>query len=139
MPGRCRPALRELIGWQNARDYWFPEIRSMGAAILVLAAALYPYVYLLARGAFREQSGAAEEVAQSLGAGAFARFWRVGLPLARPAIAAGTAIVMMEIGQRFRHGGLFRGADADHRHLFHLAGGQQRGRRGADRLRHAVR
>ena len=94
--GPVQSGLRGLFGWQSARDYWFPEIRSKGAAILVLSAALYPYVYLLARAAFREQSGAVEEVAQSLGAGAWSRFWRVGLPLARPAIAAGTAIVMME-------------------------------------------
>ncbi len=94
--GPVQTALRGLFGWTSARDYWFPEIRSMGAAILVLGAALYPYVYLLARAAFREQSGSAEEVAQSLGAGALGRFFRVGLPLARPAIAAGVAIVMME-------------------------------------------
>ena len=94
--GPVQTAMRSLFGWQTARDYWFPEIRSMGAAIIVLSAALYPYVYILTRAAFREQSAAGEEVAQSLGAGAFARFKRVGLPLARPAIAAGTAIVMME-------------------------------------------
>lgn len=94
--GPVQTAMRELFGWQNARDYWFPEIRSMGAAILVLGAALYPYVYLLSRNAFREQSAAAEEVAQSLGAGGWGRFWRVGAPLARPAVAAGVAIVMME-------------------------------------------
>ncbi|MBN7787452.1 iron ABC transporter permease [Ponticoccus gilvus] len=94
--GPVQTALRELFGWTSARDYWFPEIRSMGAAILVLSAALYPYVYLLSRNAFREQSAASEEVAQSLGAGAWGRFWRVGAPLARPAVAAGVAIVMME-------------------------------------------
>ena len=94
--GPVQSTLRQLFGWKTARDYWFPEIRSMGAAIIVLAAALYPYVYLLARNAFREQSGSSEEVAQSLGSGAMGRFWRVGLPLARPAIAAGMAIVMME-------------------------------------------
>lgn len=94
--GPVQTALRELFGWTSARDYWFPEIRSMGAAILVLSAALYPYVYLLTRNAFREQSAASEEVAQSLGAGAWGRFWRVGAPLARPAVAAGVAIVMME-------------------------------------------
>ncbi|WP_116600116.1 ABC transporter permease [Primorskyibacter marinus] len=94
--GPVQTALRELMGWQTSRDYWFPQIRSTGAAIIVLAAALYPYVYLLTRAAFREQSGSAEEVAQSLGAGALKRFWRVGLPMARPAIAAGVAIVMME-------------------------------------------
>ncbi|WP_121632058.1 ABC transporter permease [Tropicibacter alexandrii] len=94
--GPVQTALRGIFGWESSRDYWFPQIRSMGAAILVLAAAMFPYVYLLTRAAFREQSAASEEVAQSLGSGAFARFWRVGLPLARPAIAAGVAIVMME-------------------------------------------
>ncbi|WP_296762585.1 iron ABC transporter permease [Sediminimonas sp.] len=94
--GPVQTTLRDLAGWQSARDYWFPEIRSMGAAIVVLAAALYPYVYLLARAAFREQSAATEEVAMSLGAGPWRRFFRVGLPLARPAIAAGMAIAMME-------------------------------------------
>ncbi len=94
--GPVQNALREVFGWQSARDYWFPEIRSLGAAIVVLAAALFPYVYLLARAAFREQSGNTFEVARALGAGPFARLWRVGLPLARPAIAAGVAVVMME-------------------------------------------
>lgn len=94
--GPVQTALRELFGWRNARDYWFPEVRSLGMAIIVLSAALYPYVYLLARSAFREQARSSDEVAQSLGAGIFSRFWRVALPLARPAIAAGTAIVMME-------------------------------------------
>ncbi len=94
--GPVQTFLRDLFGWQDARDYWFPEIRSRWAAIVVLAAALNPYVFLLARAAFREQSGCTYEVARALGAGPFARFWRVGLPLARPAIAAGAAIVMME-------------------------------------------
>ena len=94
--GPVQTALREHMGWSSARDYWFPEIRSFGAAVVVLTLALYPYVYLLSRAAFREQSGAAEEVAQSLGVGAFMRFIRIGLPLARPAIAAGVAVVMME-------------------------------------------
>jgi iron(III) transport system permease protein len=94
--GPVQTGLRAVFGWQDARDYWFPEIRSLGAAIIVLSASLFPYVYILARAAFREQSGAGEEVAQSLGAGAVKRFWRIGLPMARPAIAAGMAIVMME-------------------------------------------
>lgn len=94
--GPVQTALREAFGWQSARDYWFPEIRSRGAAALVLAAALTPYVFLLARAAFREQSGGSYEVARALGAGPVARFLRVGLPLARPAIVAGTAIVVME-------------------------------------------
>ena len=94
--GPVQTGLRGFFGWENARDYWFPEIRSRWAAVVVLAAALNPYVYLMARTAFREQSGGIYEVARALGSGPFARFWRVGLPLARPAIAAGTAIVMME-------------------------------------------
>ncbi len=94
--GPVQSGLRAVFGWENARAYWFPEIRSMGAAIVVLSAALYPYVFLLARAAFREQSGCTFEVARALGAGPLARFWRVGLPLARPAIAAGVAVVMME-------------------------------------------
>lgn len=94
--GPLQTALREVFGWQTARDYWFPEVRSRGAAIIVLSSAMYPYVYLLTRAAFREQSGGVYEVARALGAGPFGRFWRVGLPLARPAIAAGAAIVMME-------------------------------------------
>ena len=94
--GPVQSGLRQIFGWQSARDYWVPEIRSLGSAIVVLAAALTPYVFLLTRAAFREQSGSVYETARALGAGPFERFWRVGLPLARPAIAAGTAIVMME-------------------------------------------
>ena len=94
--GPVQTTLRELFGWENSRDYWFPAIRSHWAAILVLSASLYPYVYILARAAFREQSGAGYEVARALGVGPFGRFIRVGLPLARPAIAAGAAVVMME-------------------------------------------
>ncbi|WP_415183559.1 ABC transporter permease [Phaeovulum sp.] len=94
--GPVQIALRETFGWTSARDYWFPHVRSRGAAAVVLSASLYPYVYLLSRAAFREQSGGSYEVARALGAGPFGLFWRVGLPLARPAIAAGAAIAMME-------------------------------------------
>ena len=94
--GPVQVALRETFGWANARDYWFPDVKTRLGAIVVLAGALFPYVYLLARAAFREQPGGAYEVARSLGAGPMGLFLRVGLPLARPAIAAGVAIVMME-------------------------------------------
>ncbi len=94
--GPVQTWMRDLFGWSTSRDYWFPEIRSRGAAILVMSLSLYPYVYLLTRSAFREQSGNTYDVARALGAGPFERFWRVGLPLVRPAIAAGMAIVMME-------------------------------------------
>ena len=94
--GPVQVAMRAGMGWSSARDYWFPAVRSMGFAVLVLGAALYPYVYLLARAAFREQSGAAYEVARALGCGPLRLIWRVGLPLARPAIAAGVALALME-------------------------------------------
>jgi iron(III) transport system permease protein len=94
--GPLQSAMRAGFGWQDARDYWFPEVRARGPATVVLASALYPYVYLLARAAFREQSGCSYEVARALGAGPWALFWRVGLPLARPAIATGVALAMME-------------------------------------------
>ncbi len=94
--GPLQAAMRALFGWRDVRDYWFPEVRAHGPAIVVLASALYPYVYLLARAAFREQSGSSYEVARALGAGPWALFWRVGLPMARPAIATGVALVMME-------------------------------------------
>ncbi|MGB3148734.1 MAG: iron ABC transporter permease [Paracoccaceae bacterium] len=95
--GPAQTALRGLMGWQTSRDYWFPEIRSPGMAVIVLTSTLYPYVYMLARAAFREQSSGVYDVARALGSGPFRLFWRVGLPLARPAVAAGTAIVMMEV------------------------------------------
>ncbi len=94
--GPVQTGLRAMFGWTSARDYFFPDIRSRYGAIFVLTFSLYPYVYLLARAGFREQSGSAHEVARALGAKAFRRFWAIGVPLARPAIAAGTAIVMME-------------------------------------------
>jgi iron(III) transport system permease protein len=94
--GPLQTALRATFGWQDARDYWFPEIRSTWAAVLVLSAALYPYVYLLTRQALREQSGGVYEVARALGTGGWGLFWRLGLPLARPAIAAGVALALME-------------------------------------------
>ncbi|MGV8950007.1 MAG: ABC transporter permease [Cypionkella sp.] len=94
--GLLQTSLRHLMGWTSARDYWFPEVHSEGMAIVVLSAALYPYVYLLTRSALREQSGASYEVARSLGLGPWGMFWRLGLPLVRPAIAAGVALAMME-------------------------------------------
>lgn len=94
--GPVQAGLRALFGWRRA-DYWFPDIRSLGGAVLVLSFVLYPYVYLLARAAFLEQSVCALEVARTLGAGAWRSFIRVALPLARPSIAAGLALSMMEV------------------------------------------
>ena len=99
--GPAQTWLREFFGWATKHDYMFPEIRSRGIAILVLTSALYPYVYFLTRSVFRTQSGAAIEVSRALGCGPVSSFFRVGLPLARPAIAASVAIVMMETLNEF--------------------------------------
>jgi len=99
--GPVQSTLRGAFGWASAQDYYFPEIRSRTSAALVLSAAMYPYVYLLARAAFREQSVGVLEVSRALGCGPWGSFFRVGLPLARPAIAAGVAIVMMETANDF--------------------------------------
>ena len=94
--GPFQTVLRSAFGWESAQDYWFPEIRSRWAGILVMGLALYPYVYLFALDAFQEQGRHANDVARSLGASPRGVFWRVSLPLARPALVAGVAIVMME-------------------------------------------
>ena len=94
--GPVQTALRDIFGWKTSRDYWFPEIRTLGGAAFVLTMTLYPYVYLMTRAAFREQSVCALEVGRALGCGPWGVFWRVGLPLARPGVVAGTAIVCME-------------------------------------------
>ena len=93
--GPVQTWLREATGWR-AREYWFPEIRSLGGAMAVLSFALYPYVYLLARASFLDQSRAAAESARLLGYGPWGTFFRVALPLARPGIVAGTALALME-------------------------------------------
>ena len=87
--------IRASFGLQ-AGDYWFPAIRSMGGAIFVLSFALYPYVYFTARVAFLEQSQALLESSRTLGRGPLKTFLLVGLPLARPAIAGGIMLVLME-------------------------------------------
>jgi len=94
-PGPLQTALREGFGWSRG-DYWFPEVRSLEGAILIFSLVFYPYVYVLARGAFVERSGTLMEAARSLGLGPRAAFFRVALPLARPAVAGGVALVIME-------------------------------------------
>lgn len=93
--GPVQEILRQMTGW-SVRDYWFPEIRSLGGAIFVLSLGLFPYLYLLARAAFTEQSASATEAARTLGLSHLAAFRRVALPMARPAIAAGAILVGME-------------------------------------------
>ena len=99
--GPIQSLLRSIFDWETSQDYWFPEIRSLNSAIFVLSFALYPYVYLMARSAFLEQSESTEEVAKSLGTSVLGRFFRLGLPLARPAVFAGIALVMMETASDF--------------------------------------
>jgi iron(III) transport system permease protein len=93
--GPVQSLLRELTGWR-VREYWFPEIRSLPGAAAMLTFALYPYVYLLARTAFLEQSGTMIEAARLAGYGDWGRFLRVALPLARTGIVAGTTLALME-------------------------------------------
>lgn len=93
--GPLQTAVRELTGW-GPRDYWFPNIRSVGGAVFVLSAVLYPYVYVTARAAFLEQSVCVLEVSRTLGCAPAAMFRRVALPLARPAIVVGATFVLME-------------------------------------------
>jgi iron(III) transport system permease protein len=93
--GPVQTTLRELTGWGYG-DYWFPEVRSLEGAAIMLALVLYPYIYLLARAAFLSQSLCVLEVSRSLGNGPWRTFFTVALPLARPAIAAGLSLVLME-------------------------------------------
>lgn len=94
--GPVQSGLRALTGWSSAGEYAFPEIRSLGGAIAMLSLVLYPYVYLLARAAFQEQSICVLEVSRTLGRGPWRSFFTVALPLARPAIVAGLVLVLLE-------------------------------------------
>lgn len=94
--GPIQIILRHIFGWTSPHDYYFPEIRSLGGATLMLTLVLYPYIYLLARAAFLEQSGPLLEAATSLGCGPWCLFWRIALPMARPSLAIGLALVTME-------------------------------------------
>lgn len=93
--GPLQTALREAFGWRYG-DYWFPQIRSLEGAIAMLALVLYPYVYLLARAAFLQQSTAVLEVGRTLGAGPWRAFFSLALPGARPAVIAGVSLALME-------------------------------------------
>jgi iron(III) transport system permease protein len=96
--GPLQTALRTAFGWETARDYYFPEIRSLGGAVLVMASVLYPYIYMVTRIAFRLTPASLFEIAL---VHTKSQFWHVGLPLARPAIVAGLALVMMEVVSDF--------------------------------------
>ena len=93
--GPVQTALRHTFGWSK-EDYWFPDMRSLGGAAAMFIAVLYPYVYLLARTAFLERPTSLIEAARTMGLDARRAFWRIDLPLARPAIAGGIALALME-------------------------------------------
>jgi iron(III) transport system permease protein len=93
--GPVQTALRDAFGWSRG-DYRFPEVRSVGGAAVMFVFTLYPYVYLLARTAFLERPPALIEAARTLGLDRRQAFWRVEMPLARPAVAGGIALVLME-------------------------------------------
>lgn len=93
--GPVQSTLRAWFGW-GFGDYWFPEIRSLEGAAIMLTLVLYPYVYLLTRAAFLSQSICVLDVSRTLGNGPWRTFWFVALPLARPAIIAGLSLALME-------------------------------------------
>ncbi|WP_310201061.1 iron ABC transporter permease [Ancylobacter sp. 3268] len=94
--GPIPSAIRALLGLKSPRDLWLPEVRNIWGCILLLGFVLYPYVYLPARAAFLVQTASALDAARTLGHGATATFFRIALPLARPAIAVGVTLALME-------------------------------------------
>lgn len=93
--GPLQSALRDWMGW-GPRDYWFPDVRSLWGAVAMLSFVSYPYVYLLSRAAFLEQSESMLEAARVSGYSGWRAFAHVALPLARPGIVAGSALALME-------------------------------------------
>jgi iron(III) transport system permease protein len=93
--GPVQSWLRASFGWQRG-DYWFPEIRSIPGAALVFTVTLYPYVYLLARTAFLARTASMADAARSLGLSPLRSWLHVNLPMARPAVAAGAVLALME-------------------------------------------
>ncbi|WP_426008466.1 ABC transporter permease [Aeromonas salmonicida] len=94
--GPLQAGLRTLFEWSRPADYWFPAIRSLGGAAWVLALVLFPYVYLLARASFLEQSVSLIHSSRLLGCTPWQSFRRLSLPLARPAIMVAVSLVAME-------------------------------------------
>ncbi|EHN69549.1 ABC transporter permease [Aliivibrio fischeri] len=94
--GPIQVLLRDIFGWQSYSDYWFPDIRTLTGAILVMSLVLYPYVYLLARAAFMEQNISLLQSARLLKCTPWESFKRISLPLARPSIAVALSLVAME-------------------------------------------
>lgn len=94
--GPVQTAIRGLFGFKTSRDYWFPDLRSLWGAVLILSCVLYPYVFLTVRLVFVMQGRKAGDVARTLGAGRLKVFGTILLPMARPAIAVGVTLALME-------------------------------------------
>ena len=94
--GPVQNALLWLTGWKPTAASWYPNIRSLPGAIFVFSIVLYPYVFLAARAMFQTQSACLFEVARTLGATRFMLARHVALPLARPALAVGLSLALME-------------------------------------------
>ncbi|MGL5485919.1 MAG: ABC transporter permease [Shewanella sp.] len=99
--GPVQRSLRALFGWSSPQDYFFPDIRTLGGAACVLSLVLFPYIYLLARTAFMEQSLNLAHASRVMGCSPWQSFWRLSLPMARPALAVGVALVAMETAADF--------------------------------------
>lgn len=99
--GPVQRTLRSVFGWQTSHDYSFWQVRSLSGAAVMLALVLFPYIYLLGRAAFMEQSVHLPQAAKVMGASSWQVFWRISLPLARPALAVGVALVAMETAADF--------------------------------------
>ena len=98
--GPLQTALRGWFDWQHG-DYYFPNIRSLGGATMLITLVLYPYVYLLTRASFLEQSVCVLDVGRTLGRGPWQLFVTVAVPLARPALVGGVSLVLMETLNEF--------------------------------------
>ena len=94
--GPVQGALRWVLGYDSPRQWRLPDLRSMGGAIFVLGFTLYPYVYMTARAMFMTQPAHLMEAARSLGETRWGAFWRVALPMARPALAVGLSLALLE-------------------------------------------
>ena len=95
--GPVQEALRRLFGWQTAQQYWFPPVRSLPGAILIMSFVLYPYVYLSARAMFQTQGAAFIDAARTLGARPWPLLRDIVLPMARPALAVGISLALLEV------------------------------------------
>ena len=99
--GPVQRSLRSIFGWNSPQDYFFPDIRTLGGAACMLSLVLFPYIYLLARTAFMEQSLSLAHASRIMGCSPWQSFWRLSLPMARPALAVGVALVAMETAADF--------------------------------------